>query len=211
MQIGFSSNPGIDVVLTAIVFLAMSSVALLIREVVRARVGGAFGDRVPRMAGRATPTRGSLFDPLGSVVFPLLMSVTGGLAYSWAKPLSYEIGNPGNRRTVVVSALSGSAANMFSAFLAVLLVGASDTALWNRFLALFIVASVNMAVLHLLPVPPLDGSRIVAVYLNRAGRASYQRIERWGIAILFGIGFILQYFGNEPLATVIRFARRLII
>ena len=205
MNAGFSSNSGIDTIITALVFLVAVSIALLIREYARAKVGSLVGDRVPRLAGRQNPSMQSIFDPVGSVFFPLFMAVTGGIGYSWAKPLSYEIGNPGQRRTVLFSALAGPAANVVTALLAIqVLAPLTQSLLAARFLGLFIAANLAMAVMHLLPIPPLDGSRIVAVFLTNPARASYQRIEPWGVAILFGIGLVGQWFRNQPFAAIIR-------
>ena len=212
MQSGFVSNSGLDVVLTAAAYLVLVSLALIIREFFRARVGEAVGDRVPRLAGRLKPSFRNMYDPLGSIFFPMFAAVTGATAYSWATPLSYDIGNPGSRRPVVVSSVAGSLANLTAALLAARLVSPLiESALATRVLVLFVVANVSMAVMHMLPVPPLDGSRIVAAFLSPQARAAYQRIEPWGIAILFGIAFVFRaLFSNQPFDSIISALLRLI-
>ena len=212
MRIGFVTNRGLDIVLTVAVYLLAVSVALVIREVARARVGDAVGDRVPRLAGRKSPSFRSLYDPLGSIFFPVFTAASGATAYSWATPLPYDMSDPGSRRPVVVASLAGSIANLLTAVLALrLVVPLISSAFAGRVVVLFILANVTMAVMHLLPIPPLDGSRIIAVFLSPQARASYQRIEPWGIAILFGMAFLLRALAsNEPFASIIGALTRLI-
>lgn len=212
MRSGFSSNEGLDIVITAVVYLGTLVIALYFREVARSRVAAATGDPIPRMAGRSSPTLRSLADPLGTVFFPLFTAVTGATSYAWAKPLSYDIGHPGERRPVLVGALAGPVTNLVLATLAArVLAPMTQSVLAARVLGLFILANLTMAVMHLLPIPPLDGSRILATFLSPQGRASFQRLEPWGIAILFLIAFlgraILQ---NEPFVSIITSLGRLI-
>ncbi len=212
MRAGFSSNGGLDVVITAGVYLGTLLIALFIREFARARVGQAVGDHVPRMAGRLNPTVKSVVDPLGSVFFPLFAAVSNATSYAWAKPLSYDLGRPGPRRQVVLSSLAGPAANLLMAAIAArFLAPITQSVLAARFLGLFLLANLTMAVMHLLPIPPLDGSRILATFLSPSGRARFERFEPWGIATLFLLAFLGRgLLNNEPFESIITFVGRLI-
>ena len=210
MRFGFSTNSGIDVVITALVYTAAALVALLIREVARAGVGNQVGDRVPRLAGRSHPGR-EIFDPLGSVFFPLFMAAIGAISYAWAVPLSYDFSNLGSTRRVLMSALSGSVANLVTAAAAArLLSPLTQSVLAGRLLGAFVLANVAMAVMHLLPVPHLDGGRIVAVLLSPPARATFLRVEPWGIGIVLGLGLLVRYIDNWPFRSIISTLRRLI-
>lgn len=212
MRWGFTANDGLDIVITAAVYLGALLIALLIREFARARVGQAVGDHVPRMAGRLSPTVRGIVDPLGSIFFPVFAAVSGAISYAWATPLSYELGKPGPKRQVILSSLAGPAANLVVAALAArLLSPITQSVLAARLLGLFLLANVTMAVMHLLPIPPLDGSRILAVFLGPSGRARLERLESWGIAILFLLAFLGRGFlRNEPFQSIISAVRELI-
>ena len=210
MRVGFSSNAGIDVVVTALVYTGALLVALLIREAARARIGGSFGDRVPALAGRASPGR-EIFDPVGSYFFPLFMAAIGAISYGWATPLSYDHGNSGPPRRLFVSALSGPGSNLLVAALAArFLSPLTQSILAARLLGLFVLANVTMAIMHLMPVPHLDGGRILMSFLTPQARASYLRIEPWSVGSLFGVGLLSSYVDNWPFTSIIRAVRQLI-
>ena len=210
MRWGFSSNAGIDVVVTALAYLGAVLLSLMIREYARARVGNVVGDRTPRMAGRMNPDR-SIFDPLGSIMFPIFTAVTGAVSYGWTVPLSYDLVNPGPVRRTVISAVSGSGANLLVALAAARILSPLTQSIFAaRLLGIFVTANVTVAVMHLLPVPPLDGARIVSAFLSPQARASYLRIEPYGIAIMFGIAFISRWVGNQPFDSIIDSVRGLI-
>ena len=213
MIIAFVDNPGLDLVISSVVFVVMLSAGLVIREVARARVGAVVGDHIPTRAGRTQPSIRRIYDPLGSIFFPLFTSLLGSISYSWATPLPYDVGNPGPRKQVVASSLAGPAANLVFAAVAGFLVDVPrDPNLFETLVAMFILANVSLAVMHLLPVPPLDGARILASFLSSQARASYQRVEPWGIAILFAIAFLGRLLRfDEIFAAMISALLRLVI
>jgi len=204
----FVSNTGLDLVLRSLVLGAGLIGALAIREYARAVAGRAVGDKTPVLAGRLRPDR-RMIDPLGSVVFPLLASVSGAIAYAWAIPISYDVGHPGPRRRVLASGLAGSAANIVVAAVLVRVVPTSGS-LTANIGGLFITANLSMAVMHLIPIPHLDGGRILATFLSPSGRARLVRLEPWSIGIAFGLMFFSRWIGNQPFIGLIRWIAQVI-
>ena len=80
----------------------------------------------------------------------------------------------------------------------------------GRVLGLFVTANVAMAVMHLLPIPPLDGARILSSLLSPSARARFVRFEPYGIAVLFGLAFLGRYWNNWPYGQIISALRRLV-
>lgn len=156
------------------------------------------GDRTAYMLGRLTLNPLKHLDPVGTALF-FLTAVTGPFVFGWAKPVPV---NPrwfkNIRRDMMLVSLAGPAANLvlvlFFAFMAKIIVFAVDFAPESLSKALlgplYLIAlagirfNVVLAVFNLLPIPPLDGSRVVSWLLPRDAANWYESLERWGFFIL---------------------------
>lgn len=169
---------------------------IILHEVAHGWVADRLGDPTARFMGRLTINPLPHIDPLGLVVF-ILTSVLGGFVFGWAKPVPV---NPRHFRNpikgMMLVALAGPATNLLLAVaMAVLLRGflAVNPALSSttEFIvkALYYGAGINvgLACLNMLPIPPLDGSRVLAYFLPSDVAVRYMSVERYGMVILIAL------------------------
>jgi Zn-dependent protease len=181
----FSSLPYVAVALLA---------AVTVHEYAHAYVADRLGDPTPRAHGRLTLNPLAHLDPLGS----LLILLAG---FGWAKPVPITPTNFVNwRRDTVIVAAAGPLANVTLLFvlglpfkLGLLSPRGADVALPIVTL-LFITMQINtmLAVFNLIPVPPLDGSKILVGLLPPAQAAAYARLQPYGTLVLMVL-IILAY------------------
>lgn len=125
------------------------------------------GDVTAKYAGRLTLNPIKHLDPVGSVILPLLLSlIPGGLMFGWAKPVPYNPYNLRNKRWgEVIVAAAGPASNFIIAAVFGLLIRYSQYLnLGKSFVELSIIVvltNVVLAIFNLMPIPPLDGSKIL--------------------------------------------------
>ena len=168
--------------------------AITLHEVAHGWIAGKLGDPTARRLGRLSLNPIKHVDPIGTVVVPLLLFLTGGFIFGWAKPVpvTYEnLRNP--KRDMALVALAGPGANLAMALfwallikLAISLPGLPMAAVL-RLIAIGkagVIINLILMVLNLLPIPPLDGSRVLSGLLP--DRYGYQlaRIEPYGFVIL---------------------------
>lgn len=158
--------------------------ALALHEYAHARAAVAMGDFTPRLMGRLTLNPMAHIDPLGL----LLLLVA---RFGWAKPVAV---NPNNFRDrtkgEILVALAGPAMNFLLAFLA-LAVMMLFTRIFHMDMSyglrsvlwLIVVYNINFAIFNLLPIPPLDGSRILMAVLPPDMQYRYAGLERYSMII----------------------------
>ena len=171
--------------LTTLLFRA---VALLIaapfHEFAHGYAADRLGDPTPRRAGRLTLNPLAHLDPLGTI----LLVLTG---FGWAKPVPIDPGNfPDWRRGLITVAAAGPIANVVLAILFGLpfklgLVAAGSPLARPLFVIVFINAV--LAVFNLIPVPPLDGSKIMIGLLPGQLGLAYARLQAYGVLILIAL------------------------
>jgi len=168
--------------------------AITVHEVAHGWVASKLGDKTALMLGRLTLNPLKHIDLIGTVIIPLILLFLGGFIFGWAKPVPV---NPNNlkkpRRDMALVAIAGPIANIIMAFMwaAIMKLG---TVLMGHGLqfALPIVlmgqagVMINLVlmVLNLIPIPPLDGSRVVSALLPPKLAYKYDRIAHYGIFIL---------------------------
>ncbi len=186
-------------VLNVVYLAAGLLIALVVHEVARAWTAVRLGDQTPRTMGRLSLDPRPHVDPFGSVLLPglLLLPVLFGrslfLPFAYAKPLPV---NPwGLRkpdRDVTLIALAGPAANIALAFVVGALVRLTAVGSEVRvFLLACLEVTIVIGVLNLIPLPPLDGSRVVARFLPPRAREFYQNADQYGAIIILVIFFII--------------------
>lgn len=159
--------------------------SLITHELSHAVVAYAFGDRTAQRAGRITLNPFSHLDPLGS----LMLLVAG---FGWANPVPINPENFRMRRLgMFCVSLSGCAANILIA--TVLLIGLMTFRTDNEMLLTMMLRTVQVNIIlgsfNLIPLPPLDGSRILMSMLPARGQEFLARIEPYGFFILIGLLF----------------------
>jgi len=123
------------------------------------------GDPTAKYAGRLTLNPLKHIDWLGSIVVPLLSFWVGGIVFGWAKPVPYNPYNlKGGKRAEAMVALAGPASNLLIAAIFAVLIHVFGSQLPSAAFGLsvtIVVVNITLACFNLIPIPPLDGSRIL--------------------------------------------------
>ena len=175
--------------------------AITVHEVAHGWVANKLGDPTARLMGRLTLNPMKHIDLIGTVLLPLIMVWATGYAFGWAKPVPVDWRNLRRpKRDMALVAIAGPGANLVMLLLWVLfakaVAGAGDglgplsAPLYFMGLAGVSVNALFM-VLNLLPVPPLDGSRVLAAILPPPWALRFGRLERYGLLLVI----VLLYTG----------------
>ncbi|WP_345797181.1 site-2 protease family protein [Castellaniella sp. MT123] len=172
--------------------------AITLHEAAHGYVARFFGDPTAQQAGRISLNPLRHIDPVGTIVVPLvLLFVTrfmgGGLLFGWAKPVPVDwsrLRRP--KQDMLWVALAGPASNLFMAIVWVLLwrlmlsmgLIQSGSDFWSRMAYAGVQVNLILMALNLIPLPPLDGGRIVFSLLPPRMAWQYGRIEPYGLVIL---------------------------
>ncbi len=178
--------------------------AITLHEASHGYVAWRLGDDTAYRMGRVTFNPLKHVDPFGTVILPAMLFVAGGFLFGWAKPVPVNFGRLNHpRRDMVLVAAAGPASNLVLAAVSALgfhlLPFASETlGDWLAdALGKSILINLVLAVLNMLPLPPLDGGRVAVGLLPRALALPLARLERWGLLILIGGLFLLPMLGRQ--------------
>ena len=172
--------------------------AITVHEVAHGYVARRLGDRTAQMLGRLTLNPLKHIDPVGTVLVPLVMLLLpGGFLFGWAKPVPVDYRNLGNpKRDMAIVAAAGPLSNLVMAIGWVLLLRLSvaflNTLPWAA-QPLFFMAQAGVAinlilmVLNLVPVPPLDGGRVLTGMLPNPQAARFAALEPYGLMIVLAL------------------------
>jgi Zn-dependent protease len=183
------------------VYLAVGLlIALVAHEYAHAWVAVRLGDYTPKMMRRTTLDPRPHVDPFGTLLLPgltLLPVLFGRIlfpVFAYAKPFAV---NPWNLRKqdrhLTIIALAGPAANVVLSFLfgGIYRAVASTGGELTRFVGACLIVNVIMAVMQLVPVPGLDGSRLIARFLPPRAREVYQNLDQYAALFILLIFFII--------------------
>lgn len=179
--------------------------SIILHEISHGVVANAFGDDTARRAGRLTLNPIPHIDPLGSVILPAVLVLSGsGVAFGWAKPVPVTVSrlrHPRNESVLV--SLAGPFTNgvlfvgcaLVFRYLLAHGVGLSPTTtglpLGYEFLLAGGLANITVGVFNLIPLPPLDGSALLERLVPTRNLATYYRIRPYGIVIVFVVAIFL--------------------
>jgi len=179
--------------------------AITLHEVAHGWVANKLGDSTSKMLGRLTLNPIKHIDPVGTIALPLGMVVmtlatTGQpMAFGWAKPIPVNTRNLKQpRRDMAIVAIAGPLSNLIMAALWTLVMIITlnmvpDGGISRGFMQMAqigIVFNLILLVLNLLPLPPLDGGRVLAGLVPRSVADVLDRIEPYGFMILIGLLFL---------------------
>ena len=163
--------------------------SVILHEVAHGYMANYLGDPTAKLQGRLTLNPISHIDPLGTIILPLLLSLSGSpILIGYAKPVPYNPYNLRHKNGEALVAFAGPGTNIIIALvfgLALRFLGASiDPALAQAF-AIIVAINIFLAIFNLLPIPPLDGSKVLPVFLPYTLRRGYDSIranfERMGV------------------------------
>ena len=189
--------------------------AVTVHEAAHAFAANYFGDGTAKFLGRMTLNPLKHIDPIGTIVVPLVMFILTSFVFGWAKPVPINTKNfKDPRRDMALVALAGPVSNILMAFawtgLTALGVAGLDSGAWYAEpLALMgqigVFVNVLLAVFNLLPLPPLDGGRVLVAVLPPQAASKVAMLEPWGFPILLLLLFTgaLSYIISPILLTML--------
>ncbi|HHY93266.1 MAG TPA: site-2 protease family protein [Firmicutes bacterium] len=161
--------------------------ALTVHEYAHAKVADALGDPTPRAYGRLTLNPLAHLDPLGLLMLWLVR-------FGWAKPVPINPNYLRPRRVgLILVSLAGAGANVVTAFLLLLLLKLQVLSFNEGVASIVELAmwyNIFLAVFNLIPIPPLDGSKVVAELLPRRTAYELARLEPYGPVILIVVLYL---------------------
>ena len=159
-------------------------IAMTVHEFAHAITAVKLGDPTPKMQGRLTLNPAAHIDPVGLLMLFLVR-------FGWAKPVMinpYNFKNP--RRDDILVSLAGPFANLLTAFLALIVMvlllkfGVHMTAGMNTVFTLILIYNINFAIFNMIPIPPLDGSKVLIQLLPYELARRFHELERYSFLIL---------------------------
>ncbi len=190
--------------------------SVVIHELSHGYVAEHLGDPTARLAGRLTLNPLKHLDPFGSFILPAgLWFLTGGqVVFGWAKPVPY---NPMNLKDPLAGGGKIAGAGPISNFLIATIFGIifrifSATGIINPFLAvlfsIIIYVNILLAVFNLVPIPPLDGSKVLFAVLpkNETSFRLVSALEQYGMVLVI----IFIFFGFDIILPIINLIFQLI-
>jgi len=199
---------GMQIILQIIIILF----SIIIHEISHGYAALALGDKTAKMAGRLTLNPIKHIDPFGTIILPIAMSIIthGSYVFGWAKPVPYNPYNLSNQKWGdAIVALAGPASNFVIAivFSILLHVGLSQGLVNVAFMEMatyVILINVILGSFNLIPIPPLDGSKIFFSFLPYKYIHIRHLFERYGFALLV---FFILFLWNPFMIIVISIAR----
>jgi Zn-dependent protease len=194
-----SSNFNVQTILWLVLLIP----SITIHEFAHGYAAFRLGDPTAKNAGRLTLNPIKSIDPFGSILLPLLMSITGGPIFGYAKPVPY---NPmyfkDLRKGEIITGFAGPASNFALALIgsaiawaAIPAAAVSVSFAQALYLIGYTLAMTNLVLMffNLIPIPPLDGSSIVPIFLSDAGVRKWYELQRYAFVFLFAVLFGVPY------------------
>ncbi len=180
---------------TLLIYIIPLLFAITLHEAAHGWVASKLGDHTARMMGRVTLDPTKHIDPIGTIAIPLVLLLSSsGFIFGWAKPvpINFNALRNGNNGMIWV-ALAGPGANIVMAicwlFVMIIAIKMNITVLIEMGRVGILVNCV-LAVFNLLPIPPLDGSRVISALLPNRLAYQYNQLEQYGLYILLGLMFL---------------------
>ena len=209
-------------IIFSLITIAILVFSAILHEVSHGYVAERFGDPTARLAGRLTLNPKNHIDPLMSILLPLMLILSGSpVIFGAAKPVPIDPFNlKEGRKDIALVAIAGPITNIILAVIASIIVRLiatlSPTSVLFDFLYLFFLTVVQinllLAIFNLLPIPPLDGSKVFSLLLPKDMAYAYLSLSSIGFFIIFILlffpigGFSLGNF----ISTLLTFSQKLL-
>ena len=180
---------------TLLIYIIPLLFAITLHEASHGWIASKLGDHTARMMGRVTLDPTKHIDPIGTIAIPLVLLLSSsGFIFGWAKPVPINFNALRNgKNDMIWVALAGPLANIVMAvcwlFVMIIAIKMNITVLIEMGRVGILVNCV-LAVFNLLPIPPLDGSRVISALLPNRLAYQYNQLEQYGLYILLGLMFL---------------------
>jgi Zn-dependent protease len=197
-------NIDLPYIITVILVILVS---MTLHEVMHGYISYRLGDDTAKLQGRLTINPLKHIDPFLTLLLPILLALTGGPIFGGAKPVPFNPNNvKGEEWGVALVAIAGPITNFLIAFVSFalwIILGSGTVGLINHVLTTTTVVNLGFFVFNVLPVPPLDGSRVLYALAPDFFRRFMEVIEPFGIIIIFGFVLVMgQTFSNFLILSV---------
>lgn len=190
-------NETSQMIYTAASWIIPLVIAIVFHEVAHGVTARYFGDMTAAKAGRLTLNPIAHVDPVGTIILPLILAVSGAPVFGWAKGVPVNAARMRNPRWhMVIVAAAGPISNVLLALIgtalaAGLMLITRGQGMVAEFLMLnlynFIAINLFLALFNMLPIPPFDGSKVVAGLLPPALGARFRRLDNAGMMIALAV------------------------
>ena len=180
---------------TLLIYIIPLLFAITLHEAAHGWIASKLGDHTARMMGRVTLDPTKHIDPIGTIAIPLVLLLSSsGFIFGWAKPVPINFNALRNGKNGMIwVALAGPGANIVMAvcWLFVMIIAINmNIAVLIEMGRIGILVNCVLAVFNLLPIPPLDGSRVISALLPNRLAYQYNQLEQYGLYILLGLMFL---------------------
>ena len=180
---------------TLLIYIIPLLFAITLHEAAHGWIASKLGDHTARMMGRVTLDPTKHIDSIGTIAIPLVLLLSSsGFIFGWAKPVPINFNALGNvKNGMIWVALAGPGANIVMAvcWLFVMIIAINmNIAVLIEMGRIGILVNCVLAVFNLLPIPPLDGSRVISALLPNRLAYQYNQLEQYGLYILLGLMFL---------------------
>ena len=180
---------------TLLIYIIPLLFAITLHEAAHGWVASKLGDHTARMMGRVTLDPTKHIDPIGTIAIPLVLLISSsGFIFGWAKPVPINFNALRNGKNGMIwVALAGPVANIVMAvcWLFIMIIAINmNIAVLIEMGRIGILVNCVLAVFNLLPIPPLDGSRVISALLPNRMAYQYNQLEQYGLYILLGLMFL---------------------
>ena len=200
--------PETQIIIFQIIVLIFSAI---IHEYMHGWMADRLGDPTAKNAGRLTLNPLPHIDPFGSILMPAILVLTNaGFVFGWAKPVPYNPNNLSDQKYGSAKvAAAGPLANLIVALFFGLILRLAPITSPQLILFIQIIVFINLLlmVFNLLPLPPLDGSKVIAPFLPHSWQVRFAAMERYGIFIVL----LFVMLGFQIIIPIISFLFRLIV
>ena len=187
---------GVDLVNSLFTYVIIIFSAV-VHEYAHAWTANQLGDPTARLEGRLTLNPLKHIDPWGTVVIPLLLMLTAGIFIGWAKPVPFNPYNLSDQKNGILKvAIAGPVSNFIIAVLFGLLLrfGVFSDPTLASFMTTVVFINIFLGLFNLIPVPPLDGSKVFHQFFPQA----IESIQRSGLGIF--VALAIAFFVLSPIA-----------
>ncbi|MDD2210314.1 MAG: site-2 protease family protein [Candidatus Cloacimonetes bacterium] len=188
-----------------IAIIVMVFYSIIIHEVSHAFAAFALGDDSAQRAGRLSFNPKKHIDPFGTVILPLILYFSAGFIYGYAKPVPFNPYNFRNlKRDSGLTALAGPVSNILIAIvLSVIFHISAPIPVLQHIFWYVIFLNLLLAFFNLIPVPPLDGSKVLGMFLTDQAYFKWTAQERKGMIYLFAVIIISNLLGLNLISKIV--------